>query len=141
MSVLHYVEELLDFPYFTNFFPSKLMFQMSLSNFNSLRLNFVPVNTGKLSSKTFIRTATNVGPTNSVYTLRVEAPKGVVVTVKPSKLFFSQQVRKQSYAVTVTVDSKNLVLGESGAVFGSLKWLDGKHVVRSPIVVTQLNPL
>lgn len=105
------------------------------------RLNFVPVNAGKLSSKTFIRTATNVGPLNSVYTVRVESPKGVTVTVKPPKLVFSEKVRKLMYAVTVTVDTKNLVLDDSGAVYGSLSWLDGKHVVRSPIVVTQISPL
>lgn len=105
------------------------------------RLNFVPVNAGKLSGKTFIRTATNVGPLNSVYTARVESPKGVTVTVKPPKLVFSEEVRKLMYAVTVTVDTKNLVLDDSGAVYGSLSWLDGKHVVRSPIVVTQISPL
>lgn len=104
-------------------------------------MNFVPVDAGKPSSKTFIRTATNVGPLNSVYTARVESPKGVTVTVKPPKLVFSEKVRQLMYAVTVTVDSKNLVLDDSGAVFGSLSWLDGKHVVRSPIVVTQINPL
>ncbi|XP_041010158.1 subtilisin-like protease SBT1.6 [Juglans microcarpa x Juglans regia] len=93
------------------------------------------------SSKTFFRTVTNVGPANAVYVARVEAPKGVTVTVKPSKLAFTTAVRKQSFVVTVTADTRNLVLDDSGAVFGSLSWSDGNHVVRSPIVVTQLNLL
>ncbi|OMO74479.1 hypothetical protein CCACVL1_16670 [Corchorus capsularis] len=47
---------------------------------------------------------------------------------------------------TATIDfkanSKHLVLGDTGAIFGSLSWIDGnKHVVRSPIVVTQFDPL
>ena len=71
----------------------------------------------------------------------MEAPKGVGVAVNPSKLVFTEKVRKLSYFVTVTADSKNLVIGDSGAVFGSLSWEDGKHVVRSPIVVTQIDPL
>nr|QOQ34360.1 SBT7 [Nicotiana benthamiana] len=94
-----------------------------------------------VSSKTFFRTVTNVGDTNVEYRVKIEAPKGVTVNVKPDKLVFSEKVRKLSYYVTITVDSKNLVLNDSGAVFGSLSWIDGKHVVRSPIVVTQMSPL
>lgn len=94
-----------------------------------------------VSSKTFVRTVTNVGPANSVYRVKVEGPKGVTVTVKPGKLVFSEKVREMRYFVSVQADSKNLVLGDSGAVFGSLSWMDGKHVVRSPILVTQIDPL
>ena len=95
-----------------------------------------------VTSKTFIRTVTNVGEPNSVYRVRVESqPRGVTVAVKPSRLVFSEKVKKQSYIVTVTGDSRNLMLGQSGAGFGSLSWTDGKHVVRSPIVVTQTEPL
>ncbi|CAK9162092.1 unnamed protein product [Ilex paraguariensis] len=95
----------------------------------------------RVSSKTFFRTVTNVGERNAVYRVKVEAPQGVTVSVKPARLVFSEGVTKLSYFVTLTVDSKNLVLGDSGAVFGSLSWMDGKHVVRSPILVTQMDPL
>ncbi|KAI4350282.1 hypothetical protein L6164_004752 [Bauhinia variegata] len=95
-----------------------------------------------LTSKTFIRTVTNVGPANSVYRVKVESqPKGVIVSVRPSQLVFTPAIRRRSFVVTLTADSRNLVLGQSGAVFGSLSWLDGKHVVRSPIVVTQIQAL
>jgi hypothetical protein len=94
-----------------------------------------------VSSKTFIRTVTNVGAANSVYRVKVDGPKGVTVTVKPRKLVFTEKVRKMSYIVSVKADSKNLVLGDSGAVFGSLSWMDGKHLVRSPVLVTQVDPL
>ncbi|KAL6270811.1 hypothetical protein ACE6H2_027722 [Prunus campanulata] len=93
------------------------------------------------SSKTFIRTVTNVGQPNAVYRPRIEAPRGLTVAVKPSRLVFNEAVKKRSFIVTVGVDRKNLVFGEAGAVFGSLYWSDGKHVVRSPIVVTQMDPL
>ncbi|XP_059647481.1 subtilisin-like protease SBT1.6 [Cornus florida] len=109
-------------------------------NYPSIAALFTSTSMG-VSSKTFIRVATNVGLTNSVYRVKVEPPKGVAVTVKPWKLVFSERERKLSYLVTITFDSKNVVLDDSGAVFGSLSWSDGKHVVRSPIVVTQIDPL
>ncbi|KAG2400898.1 Subtilisin-like protease [Vigna angularis] len=94
-----------------------------------------------LLRKTFFRTVTNVGEPNSVYWVRVEMQaEGVTVTVRPSRLVFSEAVKKRSFVVTVTGDAGNLVLGEAGAVFGSLSWTDGKHVVRSPMVVTQAQP-
>ncbi|XP_057497155.1 subtilisin-like protease SBT1.6 [Actinidia eriantha] len=110
-------------------------------NYPSIAALFSSSIGGGSKSKTFVRTATNVGPINSVYRVRVESPKGTVVTVKPSTLVFSDRVKMIRYVVTVTVDPKNLVLDDSGAVFGSLSWVDGKHVVRSPIVVTQIDPL
>jgi hypothetical protein len=101
-----------------------------------------PVASKKLASKTFIRTVTNVGAVNSVYHVSVESQiKGVTVTVRPSRLVFSETVKKRSYVVTVTADTRNMKMDPSGAVFGSLSWTDGTHVVRSPIVVTQIEPL
>ncbi|KAK7409764.1 hypothetical protein VNO78_00060 [Psophocarpus tetragonolobus] len=95
-----------------------------------------------LSTKTFFRTVTNVGPPNSVYRVRVDTPAdGVLVTVRPSRLVFSDAVKYRSFLVTVTADARNLVMGEAGAVFGSLSWSDGNHVLRSPIVVTLAQPL
>ncbi|CAM8990765.1 unnamed protein product [Rhodiola kirilowii] len=92
-------------------------------------------------TKRFIRTVTNVGEVNSVYRVSVDqAWKGVNVSVKPSKLMFSAAAKKQSFVVTVTADVRNLGVDESGAAYGSFWWSDGKHVVRSPIVITQLNP-
>ncbi|KAK9287129.1 hypothetical protein L1049_015540 [Liquidambar formosana] len=110
-------------------------------NYPSIAALFSTTSVG-ISSKRFIRTVTNVGEANAVYRVKVEPPpKGVTVTVKPSKLAFLGAVKKLSYIVTVTADSRNLALDDSGAAFGSFSWSDGKHVVRSPIVITQLDPL
>ncbi|KAL8540089.1 hypothetical protein ACS0TY_001613 [Phlomoides rotata] len=95
----------------------------------------------KVSSQMFFRIVTNVGEAKAVYEVRVEPPKGVKVKVKPEKLVFSETVRRLGYYVNVTVDRNNLKLDDSGARFGSLYWVDGKHEVRSPIVVTQMDPL
>ncbi|GJU43444.1 subtilisin-like protease SBT1.6 [Tanacetum coccineum] len=91
--------------------------------------------------QTLIRRVRNVGDVNSVYTVKVQAPKGVMISVRPGKLVFSDKVRELSYYMTVKIDGTSVVMGDSGAVFGSLSWVDGKHVIRSPIVVTQLDPL
>ncbi|KAL5995619.1 hypothetical protein ACLOJK_025685 [Asimina triloba] len=92
--------------------------------------------------KMFVRTATNVGPANSVYTAKVDlSAKGMTVSVKPSKLVFSPSVKKQSFIITVSADTKNLSFGDSGLIYGFLSWSDGKHVARSPLVVTRMEPL
>nr|DAD46788.1 TPA_asm: hypothetical protein HUJ06_016725 [Nelumbo nucifera] len=110
-------------------------------NYPSIMALFPSTSRGT-TSKSFIRTVTNVGPMNSVYRAKLEAPPmGISVMVKPTKLVFSESVKKQSFVVTVTANTRNLVLGESGIVYGSLSWSDGKHVVRSPIVVSQLESL
>ncbi|KAF3434691.1 hypothetical protein FNV43_RR21776 [Rhamnella rubrinervis] len=109
-------------------------------NYPSIAALFSSASVGK-TSKVFIRTVTNVGVPNAVYRVEIQSPKGVAVTVKPSKLVFTAAVKKRSFLVTVTADSRNVKLGDSGAVFGSFSWTDGKHVVRSPIVVTQIDPL
>nr|KYP68332.1 Subtilisin-like protease [Cajanus cajan] len=100
-----------------------------------------PVSSKGAVSKMFIRSVTNVGPANAVYRVNVEAPSGVTVTVKPSRLVFSEAVKKRSYVMTVAADTRSLKMGQSGALFGSVTWTDGTHVVRSPVVVTQLEPI
>lgn len=87
------------------------------------------------SSQVFFRTVRNVGETNAVYRVRVEAPKGVNVKVRPEKLIFSETVRRLGYYVNVSLGN-DLKL-DAQILFGSLFWLDGKHVVRSPILVTR----
>ncbi|GAB2267881.1 hypothetical protein Dimus_002857 [Dionaea muscipula] len=103
-----------------------------------------PSSSHRVLSKTFIRTVTNVGDPNSVYKVGSEMPsvKGVTVTVKPAALVFTEKkARKQKFTVTITADSRSLSTAEGGTIFGAFTWSDGKHVVRSPVVVTQADPL
>lgn len=96
---------------------------------------------GNNQSKTVIRTATNVGAeASATYKARVEmASGGASVAVKPEKLVFSPSVKKQSFAVTVSAASAP---STAAPVHGHLVWSDGRgHDVRSPIVVTWLQPM
>ena len=78
---------------------------------------------------TFNRTVTNVGFPNSVYKANVSQPQNVIIKVEPAVLSFKSLNEKKSFTVTVS--------GSSGKPFlsSSLEWSDGKHIVRSPIVV------
>ncbi|KAF2302047.1 hypothetical protein GH714_031768 [Hevea brasiliensis] len=109
-------------------------------NYPSITALFPSLSVGA-TSMAFIRTVTNVGQPNAVYQPTIEAPKGTAVAVKPARLVFNQGMKKQSFIVTITANTRNLILDDSGAAFGSITWSDGKHLVRSPIVATQINPL
>ncbi|XP_051137400.1 subtilisin-like protease SBT1.6 [Andrographis paniculata] len=114
----------------------------SPENFNYPSIAALFPTRGGVTTKTFIRVATNVGEeASAVYRATIEGPKGVAITVMPGKLMFSEGVRKQPYYVTVRIDEKNATIGESGSAFGAVTWTDGKHVVRSPVVITQINQM
>ncbi|KAK1562915.1 hypothetical protein Q3G72_018989 [Acer saccharum] len=82
---------------------------------------------------TFNRTVTNVGFPNSVYKANVSQPQNVSIKVEPATLSFKSLNEKKSFAVTVS--------GSAGKPFlsSSLVWSDGKHSVKSPIVVYYLS--
>ncbi|KAL6182085.1 hypothetical protein ACLB2K_043508 [Fragaria x ananassa] len=83
-------------------------------------------------SQTFTRTVTNVGAPYSTYSVKVNAPQGVYVTVKPSTLYFTKMNQKMSYSVTFSHGSG----GKAGSFTqGFITWASAKHVVRSPVSV------
>ncbi|XP_042033281.1 subtilisin-like protease SBT3 [Salvia splendens] len=82
----------------------------------------------------FKRTLTNVGArAAATYAVKVKAPKNSIVKVSPDALFFRKNYDKISYSVTIQYTSR----GELESIDGSLTWIEvnGKHTVRSPIVV------
>uniref|UniRef100_A0A0D3FK43 Subtilisin-like protease n=1 Tax=Oryza barthii TaxID=65489 RepID=A0A0D3FK43_9ORYZ len=76
------------------------------------------------------RTVTNVGPARSTYTVKLEIPRSLTMRVSPEKLVFSGVGEKKGFSVTVSGGGG----GGGEVVEGSLSWVSGKHVVRSPIV-------
>ncbi|QCE02499.1 Peptidase S8 [Vigna unguiculata] len=79
----------------------------------------------------FFRTVTNVGEGQTIYTVSVTPIKGFNVSIFPNKLVFKETNEKLSYKLRIE--------GPKRESFGYVTWTDVKHVVRSPIVVT--NPL
>ena len=109
-------------------------------NYPSLSVVFQQYGRHKMSTH-FIRTVTNVGDANSVYKAAVTPAVGTSVTVQPDKLTFRRAGQKLNFLVRVEAEAVKLSPGSSSLKSGSLVWSDGKHSVRSPIVVTMQQPL
>ncbi|KAL2516803.1 Subtilisin-like protease SBT1.2 [Abeliophyllum distichum] len=82
--------------------------------------------------QTFTRTVTNVGEPYSSYAVKVVAPQGVNIIIKPDRLYFTKVNQKLSYSVTFS-SSK----GKMNTTFtqGYLEWASNKHTVRSVISI------
>ncbi|KAF8405005.1 hypothetical protein HHK36_009900 [Tetracentron sinense] len=107
----------------------------------NLDLNYpsfiVILNNTNTTSYTFKRVLTSLADSQSVYRGVVKAPSGMKVVVEPATLSFPSKYSKAEFSVTVEID-----LGDAGTQsdyignYGYLSWyeVNGKHVVRSPIV-------
>ncbi|KAL4280135.1 hypothetical protein GQ457_03G030200 [Hibiscus cannabinus] len=88
----------------------------------------------------FRRTVTNVGEGSFIYSATLTPMKGFKVTVEPDTLVFKEKNDKQSFKLRIEVPAQLKVIVDPDTLvsFGYLAWEDsqGKHVVRSPIVVT-----
>jgi subtilisin family serine protease len=106
-------------------------------NYPSFTAVFDPASTSNLST-VFKRTVTNVGPPLSTYMASLIAPRGVEVTVEPTVLRFTKRGEKLSFMLSVSAKPLDLSVDISSDIIisGLLAWTDGKHIVRSPIVVT-----
>ncbi|XP_024979877.1 subtilisin-like protease SBT5.3 [Cynara cardunculus var. scolymus] len=104
--------------------PSK---NISLTDFNYPSITVPNLN----GSITVTRTVRNVG-SPATYKVRVFKPAGISVQVQPKKLKFKKSGEEKRFKVSLK--SKK---GRGGGqyVFGQLVWSDGKHYVRSSIVV------
>jgi Fibronectin type-III domain len=80
---------------------------------------------------TVTRTLKNVGQPGA-YRVRVLAPSGVDIVVSPRELNFSRVGEEKVFSVKITSKPEENV---KGYTFGRMAWLDGRHIVRSPIVV------
>lgn len=80
------------------------------------------------------RTATNIGKQPlEVYRAEVVAPPGVAVEVVPNRLEFGgAALQRREFTVKFTRGRNAAV---NGAAEGSLRWVSGKHSVRSPLAV------
>ncbi|EFJ04532.1 hypothetical protein SELMODRAFT_236958 [Selaginella moellendorffii] len=98
----------------------------------------------KAYTTTVSRTVTNVGPAKSLYTARVVAPRGVEITVKPSKLEFQKRNQKMEFQMSITAkSSRSVAAGESETQFGVLIWSNtrgGRQMVQSPIAISRQQP-
>ncbi|XVE70104.1 hypothetical protein DITRI_Ditri10aG0044700 [Diplodiscus trichospermus] len=97
-------------------------------------ISFYNPNVTKTTSKTFSRTATNVGEGAATYKIKIVQPEGSTIAVSPETLVFGNTHEKQSFSVTITYSSNR----KGKVSFGEVVWVEenGKHKVRSPVVVS-----
>ncbi|XP_022952697.1 subtilisin-like protease SBT5.3 [Cucurbita moschata] len=97
-------------------------------------LNYPSITVPNLSrSITITRRLKNVGSPGT-YKAKIRKPAGISVSVKPKKLSFTRLGEELSFKVLMKVKEGN-VGRKKNYVYGDLIWSDGKHHVRSPIVV------
>ncbi|CAK9135676.1 unnamed protein product [Ilex paraguariensis] len=101
-------------------------------NLPSFTLSTLPA---KSFGQIFRRTVTNVGSPRSTYHARIRAPRKLKIKINPAVLSFTSLGQKLSFTVKVGGRS----IRRNSTTSGSLVWDDGRHQVRSPIVVYSLS--
>jgi len=95
-------------------------------------LNYPTITIPDFSGNTTVaRRVKNVGHPNT-YSATIKAPAGVSITVKPKTLKFTKKGQELKYKLFFAAKTRRLPKDYS---FGYLVWSDGRHSVRSPIVV------
>ncbi|CAI8597884.1 unnamed protein product [Vicia faba] len=101
-------------------------------NFSLLNLNYPSITVPNLSgSVTVQRTLKNVGAP-ATYVVHVQNPNGITVSVKPSILEFKHVGEEKRFKVKLKTKKGKAT---KSYVFGKMTWSDGKHYVKSPLVV------
>lgn len=85
-------------------------------------------------SQFYSRTLTNVGPAKSTYTVKLDVPLALGMSVNPSKIKFNEVNQKVTYSVEFIPQIKEN-RGNHSFAQGSLTWVSDKHAVRIPISV------
>ncbi|KAF8380355.1 hypothetical protein HHK36_027840 [Tetracentron sinense] len=112
--------------------PTKGVVQPGDLNYPSFAVLFKSTGGAKNTTVTYKRTVTNVGTPTASYAVQLDKePAGVSMSVEPKVLNFKTFGEKLSYTVTfVSLGAK------TASSFGSLVWVSGNFIVRSPIAVT-----
>ncbi|KAM1762962.1 hypothetical protein TB1_005439 [Malus domestica] len=100
-----------------------------------LDFNYPSISVPRLSgSVTVTRRLKNVGSPGT-YAVRIKRANGISVSVEPNVLRYKSVGEEKSFRVTLKAKPKRGGVAKGDYVFGGLTWSDGKHYVRSPIVV------
>ncbi|XP_028762747.1 subtilisin-like protease SBT1.2 [Neltuma alba] len=86
------------------------------------------------TSQYYTRTVTNVGPANSTYSLKLEVPLALGMSVNPTQITFSEVYQKATFSVEFIPQIKEN-RGNHSIAQGSLSWVSKQHTVRIPVSV------
>ena len=94
-------------------------------------LNYPSIAIGQfLGEQTVHRTVTNVGPHSAHYSVSIQSPPGVSVSVSPSAFTIASGATR-----TFEVRFARTAAQLGQYAFGAITWSDGAHKVRSPIAI------
>jgi hypothetical protein len=97
-------------------------------------LNVASISIGALTgTQTVRRRVTNVGANTSTYTASLTGLTGITATVSPTTLTLAPGATA-SFNITFTRTSATL----NAFAGGQLRWSDGNHTVRSPVIIRPL---
>lgn len=103
-------------------------------SYNIMNFNYPSITVPSLRQSagafTVTRRVKNVGPPG-IYKALVHQPTGISLLVKPNTLEFSKIGEEKTFQVILKATKP----ATGKYVYGKLTWTDGKHYVRSPIVV------
>ncbi|XP_061357796.1 subtilisin-like protease 3 [Gastrolobium bilobum] len=86
------------------------------------------------TSQFYTRTLTNVGPANSTYSLEIDVPLAVGMSVSSDQITFTEVNQKFTYSVGFSPEDKEN-RGNHTFAQGSLKWVSEKYSVSIPISI------
>ncbi|KAK7363882.1 hypothetical protein VNO77_06042 [Canavalia gladiata] len=97
---------------------------------NILDFNYPTITIPELyGSVSLTRRLKNVGSPGT-YTARLHVPPGLSISVEPNVLKFDKIGEEKSFKLSVEITKPGVA-----TTFGGITWSDGKHQVRSPIVI------
>ncbi|CAI9755080.1 unnamed protein product [Fraxinus pennsylvanica] len=101
--------------------------EYEITNFNNPSITIPSLD----GSQTVTRKLKNVGKPG-IYTARIRQPPGFSVSLEPKSLKFEKIGEEKTFKLIIEEEEERT---STDYVFGELLWSDGKHYVRSPIVV------
>ncbi|XP_042520487.1 subtilisin-like protease SBT5.4 [Macadamia integrifolia] len=114
------------------FSESKLPYTCPNPAISLLDFNYPSITVPNLSgSATVTRKLKNVGSPGT-YKAQIRPPLGISITVEPTILTFNSVGQEKTFKLTMKTKQPGFA---KDYVFGELKWSDGIHKVKSPIVV------
>ncbi|XP_039124238.1 subtilisin-like protease 3 [Dioscorea cayenensis subsp. rotundata] len=110
----------------------------TVKNITPSQLNYPSIMvtlSSKSSNETIMRTVTNVGKANEVYTPKIVHLANASLILSTNRLQFSAMDQQLSFNVTITIMPPALIKGTISE--GKLEWISmsNNHVVRSPIAI------
>lgn len=102
-------------------------------NYPSFLALFHVYERGKMVTRKFQRTLTNVGDGAATYRVKLETPVNSTVTISPQTLVFGKKYERKSFSLTVRFRADI----DNPLKYGWITWIEksGKYTVRSPVVL------